>query len=212
MFKMTDEQLALFNKMTALHKAVVIEHLQGHTGEEVWKRCRPDSKLVGQRAQLRVRQILRHPNVKAFIAAIHMERVSDIVMGRDEALERLTTMARGSMADLVEFGTMQVGVDAKGDPVHQAVWVFKDSALHDIDKLKTIAELAAGKEGFKMKIHSPMAAIKQLAEMQGWNAPTKVKNDHSSSDGSMSPKETVIDASKLSSEALKELLEARNNE
>ena len=42
------------------------------------------------------------------------------------------------------------------------------SALQDPDKLAAISELTATKDGPKIKLHSPLAAIKQIAEMQGW--------------------------------------------
>lgn len=210
MFKMSPEQQKLFDSLTNLHKMVVIEHLNGHTHEEVWKRVRPESKMVKTSVQARVKDILKHPKVKAFIESVNMEKLSDAIMSRDEALQKLSTLARGNMSDLVEFGAMQVGEDANGNPVHQSVWVFKDSALLDPKKLQTIAELAAGREGFKMKIHSPIAAITKLAEMQGWNKAAKVNVDHTSKDGSMSPKEAVIDAGKLSTKTLQELLDARD--
>jgi phage terminase small subunit len=36
--------------------------------------------------------------------------------------------------------------------------------------MSAISELTTGKDGIKLKMHDPKAAIKQLAEMQGWDA------------------------------------------
>lgn len=212
MFKMTPEQQAAFNALTALQRLVVIEHLAGHAHDKVWKNCRPESKMTGAAAISRVRNILANPSVSKLIKLLQMEKVSELVMDRQEALERLTNVARGNMADLVEFATVQVGVDQSDRPVYQAVWVFKDSALMDPKTMQTIAELACNKDGFKVKQHSPLAAIKQLAEMQAWNKEAKIKVDHTSSDGSMTPKDTTIDATKLSTNTLKELLKARDGQ
>ncbi len=39
----------------------------------------------------------------------------------------------------------------------------------------TVAELSTGKDGLKIKLHDPKAAIKQLAGMCGWEAPKKAE-------------------------------------
>lgn len=210
MFKMTEEQDALWRKMTSLHKAVLMEHLNGHTHTQVWRRVRPESKLDDHAASNRVLTILKRPHIRKFIETLRMEKLSDAIMSREEALAKLSTLARGNMSDLVEFGEFQVGVDANDKPVMQSVWVFKDSALLDPKQLATIAELTASRDGFKIKQHSSTAAIAKLSEILGWNAPVKVKSDHTSSDGSMTPKENIIDASKLSSATLIELLKVRD--
>src|SRR5690606_12847922 len=84
-----------------------------------------------------------------------------------------------------EFGSYEVG-EADGEPVIQTTWRIKDSVLQDPQKLAAISELTASKDGIKIKTHSPLQAIQQLAKMQGWEAAQKF--DHTSSDGSMSPK------------------------
>ena len=56
----------------------------------------------------------------------------------------------------------------------------------------------------------PLAAqlIEQAAKETGDSYTNKHKHDHTSSDGSLTPKPAVIDASKISTEALRELLSA----
>ena len=39
--------------------------------------------------------------------------------------------------------------------------------------MAAISELTAGPQGLKIKLHDPKAAIKQLGELQGWEAPKK---------------------------------------
>ena len=95
-------------------------------------------------------------------------------MTRTEAMEKLSALARTDLKDLVEFGEYELGSDAEGNPIVQSSWRIRDSALQDPAKMAAISELTASKEGIKIKTHSPLAAIKQLADMQGWDAAKKV--------------------------------------
>ncbi len=118
--------------------------------------------------------------------------VNPAIMSRNEMMERLSGLARTNMNDLVTWGIQgdTEASDKEDDSKNQgqqSVWVIKPSAIQDPTKIASISELTAGKEGFKIKQHSPLAAMKQLAELAGYEAPTKT--DLTSSDGSMSPKQ-----------------------
>ncbi|MEY0256605.1 terminase [Morganella morganii] len=76
---------------------------------------------------------------------------------------------------MVEFSEHNMGKDDDGNPVMQAVWRFKDSALQNPQSLAAISELTAGKDGIKLKLHDPKAAIKQIVDMEGWEAPKKTE-------------------------------------
>ncbi|KFK93607.1 terminase [Serratia sp. Ag1] len=85
-------------------------------------------------------------------------------------------MGRSRIRDLVEFSEHKLGVDAEtGEEIIQAVWRFKDSVKQSPEALDAIAELTAGKEGIKLKLHDSRGAIKQIGEMQGWEAPKKTE-------------------------------------
>ncbi|OBU09206.1 hypothetical protein AYY16_02880 [Morganella psychrotolerans] len=112
-------------------------------------------------------------------------------------------MGRASVSEMVEFSEHDMGKDDDGNQVIQAVWRFKDSALQNPQALSAISELTAGKDGIKLKLHDPKAAIKQIVDMQGWEAPKKL--DHTSTDGTMTP--TGIDLSHLSVDQLLQLRE-----
>jgi phage terminase small subunit len=94
-------------------------------------------------------------------------------MSRQEALEKLSNLARTDLKDLVEFGSYDLGEDQDGNPIVQASWRIKDSVMQDPNKMAAISELTAGRDGIKIKTHSPITAIQQLAKMQGWEAATK---------------------------------------
>lgn len=133
------------------------------------------------------KELIDTPKIAARIKELNQEAVSDAVMTRREALERLSQFARTDLADLVEFGSYELGETEEGQPIVQATWRFKDSVLQDPIKMASISELAATKDGLRIKTHSPLAAIQQLAKMEGWESASKI--DHTSSDSSMTPRE-----------------------
>lgn len=212
---MTKEQKTMYDKLTALQKriAMLILTKDGEwTFEQIYRAARPEKAEYMTVASMRVvvDKTRKNPKVAAFISSMQEATVSKAIMEREEALERLSTIARGNFADLVDFKNAHMGHDEDGDPVIQTVWRIKDSALMDPEQLSTISELTAGRGGLKIKLHSQTQAIQQLAAMQGWTKPVKL--DHSSSDGSMTPKVApTIDVSKLSTDTLKELMAARDS-
>ena len=119
-------------------------------------------------------QIFGNLKVKAFLDSMSGAAVAGAVMTRQEMLERLSNLARVHMSDLVTWHISKME-DAEGNPVEQSLWSVKESALMDDNKMASISELTAGREGFKVKQHSPLAAMKQIAEIEGYNAPTQIE-------------------------------------
>lgn len=186
---MTPEQKALFDQLTELQQRTAINVLAGMTQRAGYYAAGGTSKSDDV-ADATASELLSNPKVKAFMDAMKEAAVTEAVMTRTEALERLSNFARTDLKDLVEFGQYELGQDDDGNPVIQSSWKIKDSALQDPMKLAVISELTAGRDGIKIKTHSPLTAIKQLADMQGWDSPKKL--DHSSSDGTMTPIPTTI--------------------
>lgn len=138
----------------------------------------------------KAKDLTDHVKIRARLEELNQAAVTDAVMTRQEALERLSQFARTDLAGLVEFGSYELGEDETGRPIIQAAWKIRDSVLQDPEKMSAISELAATKDGIKIKTHSPLQAIQQLAKMQGWESAEK--HDHISSDGSMSPVSPVV--------------------
>lgn len=126
-------------------------------------------------------RLMADSKVSARVDQLRQAAESAAVMTRQEALERLSRFARADLADLVEFGTHELG-EVDGEPVIQSTWRIKDSVLQDPAALSAIAELNASKDGIKIKTHSPLQAIQQLAKMQGWESAQK--HEHSGPNGS----------------------------
>ncbi|ERT10442.1 terminase small subunit, partial [Photorhabdus temperata] len=160
---LTDEQQVLFDALTKLQQKFALGILKGLNQTDAYRKAGGKAK-TDETARSSASEILTNPNVKAFLDAMNKEAVSDAVMSRQEALERLSSMGRVSIYDIAEFRNCQIGEDDEGKPVFQASWQFKDSALQDPMYLSAISELTAGKDGIKLKLHDPKAAIKQLAD------------------------------------------------
>lgn len=172
--KLTAEQQKLFDVLTPLQKKVVRHVLKGKNQTAAYKAAGGKAKTDAG-ARMSASQIITNHNVKAFFAAVQHEAISDAIMTYEEAMERLTVMGRTSIADLARFGTHIVGEDEDGNPIEQAVWSFKNSTELKPEQMAAISELTAGKDGLKIKLHDPKAAIKQLAEIRGWEAPKKTE-------------------------------------
>jgi phage terminase small subunit len=171
---LTSEQKALFDALTPLQKRFVTHLIKGKSQTSAYKAA--GGKAKGDMARSKANQIGTNRNVKAFLQSVQHEAVSDAIMTLTEALERLTVMGRSRIRDLVEFSEHKLGVDAEtGEEIIQAVWRFKDSVKQNQALLNAIAELTAGKEGIKLKLHDARGAIKQLGEMQGWESPKKTE-------------------------------------
>lgn len=204
--KLTPEQKVLFDALTKLQQKFVLGILKGLNQTDAYKKTGGKAK-TDEAIRATASEILTNPNVKAFLDEMNEEAISDAVMTRQEALERLSTMGRTSLSDLAEFGEYIVGTDEDGKPIVQATWKFKDSALQNPNAMSAITELVAGKDGIKIKMHDPKAAIKQLADMQGWEAPKKT--ELTGKDGG--PLATTnIDVSHLTFEQLLELRKKRD--
>ncbi|MGC4885009.1 terminase small subunit [Providencia hangzhouensis] len=173
---LTDEQKVLFDALTKLQQKFVLGILKGLNQTDAYKQAGGKAK-TDDVAYTQASRMISFDKVKSFLAAMNEIAISNAIMTREEALERLSSIGRSSVSEMVEFSEHKMGVDEDGHPVIQAAWRFKDSALQDPKSLAAISELTAGKDGIKLKLHDPKAAIKQLAEMQGWEAPKEVKHD-----------------------------------
>ncbi|MFO3917919.1 terminase small subunit [Klebsiella aerogenes] len=169
--KLTAEQQLLFDALTPLQKRFSLAVLKGKNQTDAYRKA--GGKAKGDNLRKAAHVIATNCDVQAFIKSVQGEIIDEAIMTREEALKRLSKMGRTSLADIAEFSNSIVGEDDEGQPVFQAVWSFKDSALQDPDAMSAVSELTTGKDGIKLKMHDPKAAIKQLAEMQGWEAPKK---------------------------------------
>lgn len=199
---MNAEQQELFDNLTQLQQRMATNVLAGMSQRAAYVQA--GGKGATETAiDSSASEILRNLQVKAFMDSMKLQAVSDAIMTREEAMKILTTLGRGNLTDIVKFKTSHVGQNAEtGDDVHQTTWTIdEDLQQNDPEKLMIISELEVGKNGPKIKQHSKVAAIAQLAKMGGWEAAQKF--EHAGPGGGPI---LTKDVSELSDEALMALI------
>lgn len=169
---LSPELTEIASQLTHLQRMTVINMVKGGMTQRAAYFAAGGEAKDGDVADASAARMLADVKVRSFYDALLASAANSAVMTRQEALERLSNVARTDLADLVEFGSYEVGSE-DGQPVIQATWKIKDSVLQDKNKMALISELSAGRDGIKIKTHSPLQAIQQLSKMQGWDAATK---------------------------------------
>lgn len=178
---MTPEQKTLFDELTELQQRTATGVLAGMTQRAAYRSAGGTAKN-DEAADAIVSRMLSDAKVKAFMDSMKRQAVSDAIMTREEMLERLSLFARKGISDIVEFKTAVIGKDMEtGEDVQQTGWWIPDSVMQDRKSLSIIAELEVGKFGPKIKTHSALQAMAQIARIQGYESAQKF--EHSGVDG-----------------------------
>lgn len=177
---MTPDQKTLFDRLTQLQQRVATNVLAGMSQRQAYYAAGGKAE-TDETADVMASRMISTDKVKEFMDAMKVQAVNNAVMSRQEAMERLSLFGRTDVVDLVEFGNYELGEDEDGNPITQSAWKIKDSVMQDPAKMAAISELSAGKDGIKIKTHSPITAIQQLAKMQGWESASK--HEHSGPGG-----------------------------
>ena len=173
-YEMNEEQQALFDALsTLMRKKFALGVVAGKSLIQSYLDA--GGKATGTAAYTGASDLHAEPSIQAFLKAMNAPLVSAAIMSREEALEKLTAFARTGISELVDFGEYNLGEDEDGNPIVQSSWRIKPQTLQDPMKMAVISELTAGRDGIKLKTHSPLQAIQQLAKMQGWDAPQKTE-------------------------------------
>jgi len=172
-FTLTPEQRKLAAKLTHLQKWTIIHAVSGMSKYEGYvKAGGKGNKRSGNNS---IGKMMEKSSVLAFYDSLVNSAAAKAVMTREEALETLTKIARTTVKDVVRFKDARIGEDEDGNPVYQTVWQLKDYDTLDSGTAAAIAELSTGRDGFKFKLHSQTGAIKQLSDLEGWDAPKKLE-------------------------------------
>lgn len=178
---MTPEQKALFDELTELQQRVATGVLAGMSQRAAYVQAGgkgATETVIDSSAS----EIMRNPQVKAFMDSMKVQAVNDAIMGREEMLARLSLYARKGIKDIVKFKTVVIGKDLEtGEDLQQTGWWIPDSVLQSEEDLSIISELEVGKFGPKIKTHSALQAMAQIAKMQGYEAAQKF--EHAGPDG-----------------------------
>lgn len=169
------EVAALGEDLTSLQRMTVINVVSGKMSNRAAYYAAGGKAKSPEVADAVVARLLGMAKVKAYYDALLGCMEKTAIMTREEALEMLSRMARTTVKDVASFRSAQVGEDENGSPVYQTVWEFVDDGDLAEEHAPAIQEIGAGPQGLKFKLHSQAQAIKQLADMEGWNAPRKTE-------------------------------------
>jgi phage terminase small subunit len=152
--ELSDHQVDSFHALTRLQQGVALGVLEGLSQREAYRRAggkAKDDNVADQQAS----RMVRFDKVASFINSFKSDqtnRLADAIMSRDDMALALNNMAlaKVTVAD-----------------------------LDNPDKLADVAEVIIDPEGgIRYKLTSPAdrrAAMKQLAELMGYNKPTELK-------------------------------------
>jgi phage terminase small subunit len=170
---LSEEQVELAAALTQLQRKYAI-NLAGSDMSQ-----REAYKAAGGQAKTETAQdsaastMLSNVKVRAFYDSLLEAAQSDAVMTREEALSRLTKSAKITIKDVCDFKNVLVGEDDEGHPVYQTVWTIKNSEDIPDHIAASIKSVQITKSGPKIELYDSHGAIKQICEMQGWEAPKK---------------------------------------
>lgn len=168
--ELSDEQVEAFHALTKLQQGMVVETLRGLKPSDAHRAAGGKCKNENNRTRI-AGEILRNPSVDSFLQSFKQERaekLAEVVMSRDEMAQRLTAIARTRVDDLLILSNKDY-IDEDGEVVQQGGWAFKE--VQDMTGAGTAAinEVAVGKKGIIIKLHDQVSAMKQLADLMGWN-------------------------------------------
>lgn len=96
------------------------------------------------------------------------ERLTELKMGADEVLTRLTDHARGSIAAFIDISEPDAKVEAAKnmDEAHAVYsgWRLNLAAAKEADKLHLIKKLKSGQWGPEIELHDSQAALQLLGK------------------------------------------------
>jgi len=173
LFTFNENQKEALSHLTALQARIVLNVVKGNMRQRDAYYAAGGVAKSDDVADCNTSIILARDDVKKFYEAMLEGIASDAIMTREEALTKLTVIARSTVKNVLIFSKIEVGTNSNGDPVYQSTWEIKKAEDMSDEHASAIAEITASGGNLKCKLHSQPAAIKQLAEMQGWNSAQK---------------------------------------
>ena len=164
-YPLTEHQKLLFHRLTPLNQKFALAIIKGKSRIAAYIDAQgreADYAIMNTGAS----RIFNHPHVLAFIKSVRETIVSESIMDRKEALERLTRTARAGIHEIADLDDVEIIVDEEGRPMIRGSWTIRD---RDPEKISMMQEILSSKDAHKIK----MQAIQQLAKMEGWDAPEK---------------------------------------
>ncbi|MEQ3653684.1 MAG: terminase small subunit [Glaciecola sp.] len=178
------------SKWTPKKEKFCLHYFENGKASDAYKHAYSYSKMKIATISNNAYKLLQRNDVITRLQELRDKAANDAVMTKQEALERLSNSARVTVDDIAVFSEQVIGEDENGNPVTQAAWRIKNSDEINPKALSAIKSVTATKMGPKLEMHDPQAAIKQLADLLGWNAP---KETNITGDLNLSTKKTLDD-------------------
>ena len=152
-------------------------------------------------------RLLKHVEVDAAVSEAKAKRAKRTELTQDMVLREYAKIGFADLRKAVRWGRSPIdGESTYADPnglnVYPVEMVPSDEL--DDDTAAAISEVSLTQAGIKIKMHDKKSALDSIAKHLGMFVE---RYDHTSSDGTMTP-QPAIDATKLSPEAMAEILNA----
>ncbi len=170
--------------LTPKQEAFCLSYLKTGNASEAYRQAYSAKNMKAATVNRKAKDLLDNGKITARLLNLNQSAVTDSVMTRQRAMERLSLIAETSITDILEFDQREI--ETPDGPVSETIWRMKDSVEIPEVAAATIKSVTMTKFGPKIEMYDRLGAIQQLARMQGWESAQK--HDHTSSDGSMSPK------------------------
>jgi phage terminase small subunit len=180
MKKLSDEQRTLYDALTDKQKACVDYKLSnmGASNTVAYRMGLNRHDIHVQHASRLAHGIFSHKNVKAFLNAIEVETVDDMIMGREEILTDLSNIAATTLDDVVDVvHSDDVMMNVASGELYSGLETMTIKRLSDIPEhaRKSIKSVKQGRYGIEITLYDAAQARKMIADMQGLNAPVKTE-------------------------------------
>lgn len=170
---MTDSTEDLANVLTRLQKSFAINLANPNMSQRQALKAAGSKIKTDDAMDAAASRMLADVRVRAFYDSLVKQAETSAVMTREEALERLSNVAKVTIKDVCDFRNVELEPDRDGNKVFQTVWTMKNSEDIPHEIAAAIKSVTITQHGPKLELYDSAQSIKQLCDMQGWNAPKK---------------------------------------
>lgn len=167
---LTKAQKEAFDDLTPLQRAFVTHLLDGKKNGPAWTAACEDTKTkASESPSASAAQALNSIKVKAFLDSVRSQfeekRVAGLIMTREESLQILTNLGRNKHPAKLKKVTATV------DGEERTMMVVDAPEELTEEQMAAIEEMYNTQHGPRIKVRSPVDAIKQMSRMEGWEKP-----------------------------------------
>lgn len=167
---LTKAQKEAFDELTPLQRCFVTHILDNKKDGPAWEAaCKECGEPVPKNTSQSAIQAMKSTKVKAFLDSVHSQfeekRVAGLIMTREESLQILTNLGRNKHPAKLKKVTVTVEGQERTMMVVDAPEELTE------EQMAAIEEMYNTQHGPRIKVRSPVDAIKQMSRMEGWEKP-----------------------------------------